>query len=999
MEKFSCDMGLALSCSSTRIGRRQRLPLAGLLALGAVLFCAGLSSAGLGAQEEGFEDVPRSRHLAAALSDQASRGDTLLTMAAVARLLDYGRQADPASTAELESRFREERAWLDRLAARYVDLPSRPSLLDPAAWFLLQELDQHGMSPELAVSPLGPDSASLLRQVFDRADERLAASLLPELLPRLELQATDVWRQVLRQIAADPALASVVLALQADWFDPWIAAEPPAPAGAPGDVGTIGRSAEDLWTLVGTAITTGPPDALRLKRLRFELLEALPGLPGPEARDAGYLLALASAVDGLYRREYLAFTETLLWVAADLLRGAAGPETEYRSPVPRMLTESLPGFSNAYAGEFVGVDPRINASLAVVFDVMQYLQSASPKPARLAALRGEVADAVAQLVLLIPDMSYYFDQPVRQRIAEQINRCISIMAARDGAGRPTLSREQFDGCLESLVELANEQARRPELAGDPGGPFGTEQLRRELKLTPWQRINYTLGYLHDQQPTGCEAPDAALPNSLEWASLATVVAWFARQSPVYLATPANEARMMHLRQRGMELLDAWVRQVDCISGAGAGLNDPIARGLADYRRALEDLVAGLREAELAFRASRLKPGSDVMLNRDSGQRTAFRNDDLRIGPCDSTRLCEMSGKLEATRALVGLFPDPYLIADQTGLGRIEICYANVQWADRRAEPVRADDPHVANYFGRLSFDLVGRYREQGELTRVFGFNFVSPEEYHYLFAAATDEILGDSCPVEHVGSRIVTGLGAPGVVRIVPDRLTYLAAARSLPSQVIGSNWSRNQEWRDRFVTGLGVTTHDYPTDAGIAGRVDQHLHALYQSAQSMLYNALLRPQPLNGPDQAGSLNERLEELTARKALLRSYMVLFYPQFMLDSGDIRGSLEGRGSLLDDAVLRRFRDADVAVSSINERSVARLDHFQATWSRQPEAVRRSGSSAVSVAHAIMRLNALHHELMDLQRRAAESQQPESGPVSEPVGEPVSEPVSGAGGTRH
>ncbi|MGK2926116.1 MAG: hypothetical protein ACSLE2_10890 [Lysobacterales bacterium] len=955
MEKFSSNMGLDRSCSKFPGGRRRRLFRVASAILATVLFCGGLA-----AQEPAFEEIPRTRHLAAALSDQASRADTLLTVTAVARLLEYGREADPARAVELEARFREERAWLDRLAARYVDLPSRPSLLDPSAWFLLRELDQHGVSPDLLVSPLGPDSASLLRQVFDRSDERLAASLIPELLPRMEVQSTALWQQVRELLATDTGLAAVVRALQTDWFDPWLAAEPPAPAGAGGEADLVARSLEDLRAIVGTATTTGPPDALRLKRLRFELLQALPDLQGPAARDAGYLLALAAAVDGLYRREHLAFTDILLWVASDLLLAAAGEATEPGSPVPRALTELLPGFSNAYAGDFVEVDSRINASLAAVFDVMQYLQSPTREPARRGVLRREIADAVAQLTLLIPDMNYYYEQPVRQRIAEEIDICISIMASRDAAGRPTLTRKQFNGCLASLVDLANEQVSRPELAGDPGGPFGSEQLRREMMLTPWQRINYTLGYLHQQHPTGCAPPAAALPNPLEWASLATVITWFAMQAPDYLVTAENQARIERMRQGGMALLDALAQQVDCISGAGSGLNDPFARGLADYRLAFEDLVAGLREAELEFRATHLKPGSDVMLYGDAGQRTAFRSEDVQIGPCDSSRICEMSGKLEATRALVGLFPDTYLIADQSGLGEVEICYDNVQWVDRRAEPVRADDPRVANYFGRLSFDLVGRYQEQDEVTEVFGSRFVSADEYHYLFAAATDEVLNDNCPTEWVGSRIVTDLGDTSRIRIVPDRLTYLAAARSLPSQVIATNWSRNEEWRDSFVTGLGVTPIEFAADPGMAGRVDQHLQALNQSAQSMLYNALLLPAGRNGRNDTASLHERLLELTARKALLRSYAVLFYPQQMLDSGEIRGGLEGRGSLLDAAVLRRYRDANVAVSSINERGVTRLDRLQATWSRQPEAVRRSGSSSVSVAHAVTRLNALYAE---------------------------------------
>jgi len=408
----------------------------------------------------------------------------------------------------------------------------------------------------------------------------------------------------------------------------------------------------------------------------------------------------------------------------------------------------------------------------------------------------------------------------------------------------------------------------------------------------------------------------------------------------------------------MQLLESWMQQTDCISATGGGLNDPVSIGLGDYRQELEKLVGSLRESELRFREERLKAGSDVVLHGDASQRTAFRGEDLVIGPCDSASICEMSGTLETTRALIGLFPDPYLIADQTRLGQIEICYDNVQWVDRRSEPVRADDPHVANYFGRLSFDLLGRYREGGETSDVFGFNFTSPDEHHYLFAAANDEVLGDNCPVEWVGSRIVTPLGPQQGIRIVPDRLTYLAAARTLPSQLIAANWNRNQEWRDSFVTGLNVKAYEFPPDTSIQDRVNQHLQAMYQAGQARLYSEMFQP-PTN-PAAAGeeSLFERLQELDASKALLRSYMNLFYPQIMVDSSELRGLLEGQASLLDRSVLRRFRQANVAVSSINETGIARLERFHALWARQPDTVRRSGTSAITVAHALARLNTLY-----------------------------------------
>ena len=990
-------------------------PVQALRQAGLYLLLAFLCLPGRGLQAQEL-DLPDAGHLAAALSDQDSRTDTLMTMIAVARLLDYGASADLDEIDAFTTRFRDERAWLERLAGLYLYLPVRGPQLDPAAWFVLLELDQQQVIPGLAVSPLGPAYGSLMRQLFDRSDERLSATVLPELLQGIEIRSMALWRSLMEAVLVNEALLAIVSGLNEDWFEPWMAVEPPAPTDPEGAGDVVDEALAGLWAQAGSAVMPGPPDEPGLKRLRFELLSALHELDTLQWKDAQYLLVLASAVDGLNEKKYLAFTESLLWVAADLLipqqhvsepaieplfeplfepafelqsqprlqpplvagtvteavtgseletlpapgteAATVEPEALPHSRIPRILSELLPRLSNAFAGEFSEVDPRINTNLAVVFDAVQYLQSGQSEEGRLASLRRDIGDAIAQLVLLIPDMNYYFDQPVRQRIAEEINTCTSIAANTGQQSIVNLSREQFDGCLESLVQMSEELVSNEELAGDPDGPFGADQLRRELMMPPWQRINFTLGYLHERFPTGCELPAQPLPNPLEWSSLATTVTWFARQSPIYFQTPENEALLMRMRKQGVEMLQSMAQQVDCISGAGTGIHDPVTRSLADYRVALADLVAGIRGAELEFRTERLKPGADVVLHGDASQRTAYRAEELIISPCDPDLVCEMSGQLEATRALIGLFPDTYLIADQTGLGSIEICYENMQWVNRRALPVRPDDPHVANYFGQLSFDLVGRYQEKGVFTRVFGSNIVSPDEYHYLFGAATDEVREASCPTEWVGTKIVTSLNKSAGIRVVPNRLTYLASAREKPSAVVNANWSQGAEWRDWFVTGLGVTPYEFEADQGIADRVNQHLQALYQAEQSVLYASLLKPPSRGWRRNTETLFDLQEELSVRKALVRSYINLFYPGFMIDSDDIRGSLEGYDSLLDTAVFNRFREANVAVASINETGLSRLETFQTDWFRQSEAVRRTGSLATGVAHAIIRLNTLY-----------------------------------------
>jgi hypothetical protein len=953
--------------------------------------------------------LPELRHLAAALSDADSRLDTLMSVAVTAHLLEAAPVYSTLEEGQLASAFETARAWLDRLASRFTELPMRSAVLDASSWLITLELDQHQLSPSMLISPLGPETKDLMHQVFDRGDESLAAASLPELLMRMEFMAPVIWQGVRERADDDPEFRIQLAGLHADWFDPWMAAEPPAPAGGDDDDDPVKWAIEEFRILAASAMNEGAQDTLRLRRLRFLLLVSLPELGPGESRDAEYLLRLVSALDGLQDGAYLAFTETLLWVMTDLLLESQKPfrrEMVDSRPEPfgssarageegaspgstvidsgeaveppaepvvkppsvsrlaRPLATLLPQLSSAFARDFNSVDPRINTNLAAAFDVAQSLQEGLPADlARQSALLRELADAVAQFALLIPDVNYYIDQPVRREISEEIKLCISMAAATINDDKTSLSREQFDRCISSIVELSDVNARSAELAGDPDGPYGMVQLQRELELMPWQRVNYLLGYLHELSPGTCQLPGRPLVNALEWSTLATAMTWFARQSPVYFQTPENEALVLAMKQQGNEFLQTMSAQVACFSNAGPGITDPVSMSLVEYREALDELIGGIREAELAFRETRLAPGADIVLHGGSEQRTAYRPEGLLIAPCNPDNICEMNGKLEATRALIGLFPDHYLIADQAGLGKVEICYDNVQWVQRRTELVRPDDPNVANYYGRLSFDLIGRFQEAGATREVFGSNFISPEDYHYLFAANSEEILDDSCPTEWVGSKTVSPLYIDDRIKVVPNRLTYLAGARQQPSQVLNLNWSRGAEWRDWFVTGLGITRFEFVADETLIDRLDQHLQTIYQAEQSALYLALLRPPSRGGGDDPMSLFEEMSAVTTAKELVRSQFSLFYPDYMTDSDEVRSYLQGSQSLIDESVLRRFRESDVAIESINDTGMSRFEAFHSFWDRQPETIRNSGSSSLSVVLAIARLNALYREFFE------------------------------------
>jgi hypothetical protein len=381
--------------------------------------------------------------------------------------------------------------------------------------------------------------------------------------------------------------------------------------------------------------------------------------------------------------------------------------------------------------------------------------------------------------------------------------------------------------------------------------------------------------------------------------------------------------------------------------------------MIDYEIAMRELDSGIRKAEADFREQRLKPGADVALDNDASQNTAYRPDDFVIAPCDAQAVCEMSGNLSVTRALIGLFPNEYLVAEQTGMGHIEICYRNMEWVQRRSELVRADDENVANYFGHLGFDLVGRFVENDQISDIFGFRFTSPEEDHYLFAQASDEVLDDSCPVEWVGSRMVTPLREDRG-GIVPNRLTYLAASRKLPSRLLQNNWDRGAEWRDWFVTGIGVTPLELPVAREIMTRLNQHLQALYQAEQTEIYQRILLPNYRNPKGDDVSLYDEMSEVSTAKAMLRIQMMLFYPESLYNNDSILMAIAGDAGLLEQRTIRRFREDNVPLTSVNGIARERLNRFREVWSKQPEAVRRQGSLPVSLVYALTRINFLYRQ---------------------------------------
>ena len=945
--------------------------------------------------------LPDSQQMALALATPELREQALLDLAVAAHIvsrfadeLEAGTEVDHVALAQ---GYIDDRAWLQTLIDRYGWVQPHSSVLDPAAWLLIKELQVNNLENMPLLFPGQMPESVLIHQVFQRSGQSLAVANLPNLLLEVEANALELWGEFLQLTGAEGSTDAAWKVVETTWFTGReMPVLPLIEASVEVEDPLLQSIPLAMSEVVLSAIDARPPDGQRLVDLRYLILNELAVEENTNTRiQLKHSLYLLSLIDGLHEGRYFDFVQGLLSITFRLLELPLDGQDTF-SLVNWLLAE-LPAISAHYARGFALIDPHLNTVLATTYGVLLTIaafpvdepgvqelvegQAEEPSAANdepgeepavseagnepdnremdIRASRVELANAVAQLALMIPDMAYYFDTPVRARMVREVNACISMAARQDDSGNPAMTRGQFESCMETLLNLADRESRLAELSGDMNGPFTTETLRRELSVAPWQRINYAIGYLYERFSSQCLPPANVLPNPLAWSALANIMSWFAEYFPEYFNTTENENRISRMRNIGEEIVQAMAEQSACLAGSGTGYNDLISRIMTDYEIALRQLGSGIRNAEADFRTERLRPGADVALNKDALQNTAYRPDDLVIAPCDARAVCEMSGNLSATRALIGLFSDEYLLAEQTGMGRIEICYRNMEWVQRRSELVRADDENVANYFGHLGFDLVGRYVENGEANDIFGFRFTGSEEHHYLFAQASEEVLNDSCPVEWVGSRTITPLRVDRG-GFVPDRLTYLAAARKLPSRLLQNNWDRGAEWRDWFVTGIGVESLELAEAPSITTRLNQHLQATYQAEQMEIFQRILLPNARNLKGDDVSLFDEMSEVSIAKAMLRTQMMLFYPESLHNVDAIRQAIAGDAGLLERRTLRRFREDNVPLTSVDGIARERLFKFREVWSQQPLAVRQQASSPVSLAYALTRINFLYRQ---------------------------------------
>ncbi len=633
---------------------------------------------------------------------------------------------------------------------------------------------------------------------------------------------------------------------------------------------------------------------------------------------------------------WLAFEALARLSATDGPAEEAGRWSEWFETIP---SEQLRGLRH--------IDSDLPVITALLSDAAGYL--ASPEPSALRAL-GELADAYARLALFMPDVGFYLDQPVRAEIREMVAACNP-----DPLLVGPMPRDVYEHCVRNLFELLEEGLATEELAGGAQGPFAPEFLRRELGLVSWQRAAYLDGHLGWMLDVPCEPPEWV--NVLEWSLVIEHLMRWVPQRPVYFAAPRWQEALSSVRDAAHDRSDDHREWMDCISGHGRERRDPVERLLERHDDALLELEVLLVEASEQFYQDVVRPGADIDLDGPAAQVTSYRPEDLMVRPCPQARTCGARAELPVSRALLGLFPNAYLLADQLQMGEMGLCYDNVHWIERQSRPARQRDGKVANYVGRLSFDLVGTFAQDPEPETgpdtVFRYRLTSADSRHYLFAAADPELLELECPRDLIGQSVASTLPEERL-RLIPDRLTYFVSAPTTPEAELLANWDRGAEWRDWFVTGDRVEHLESLDGAALEVAVQARLSALSARRERQLAAPLISPVRADDADPLALAMARVADSTA---MLRRLLEIHYPRLIRHHDPVRASLAGEAGLLNRERVRTLRDEGMPMVHVPRIGRERVQELSEQWVALPAELREQGQRAPEVDFGLERLGAL------------------------------------------
>lgn len=750
-----------------------------------------------------------------------------------------------------------------------------------------------------------------------RARDYLGA-LGGEILAQAAAHSGEIWMQVLSGIADDPALEQALTPLVESLagapvsapIAAWRGQEPALPASALEPVGAAlwnPAMARETQAALSNPESMTPARAAAWRARAWLQHKHRPPDPDREAIDRLRLL--------LYEQMPAFVNGNPLPFMAALVDGTLGlaMHQELSKEVKRdlrLLLGALETLPMRYDAQWRELDTRLPEIYAETIDRLTRMARAETTKTPVRA----IAALQARLSLLETDWDAYLAQPFREPVQQAIEDCFSP------------DPDDPAKCRTRLREWALEGAAIPESAGDLNGPFDTEYLLREFELNPWQRINYLRGYWRDLLGQSCSGQTRVV-NALEW-SLGALA---------YLALLPESA---DTREQIGGDLDALIsagiavaEELSQFSACSIEQQPLLLRVLGVYREALHSLSLALPAAAEAFRVRALVPGADISLDGGADQRTGYVPRQLELLPCEEeASSCGVTLSLPGSSDLFHRFPAPFRVAHQAGMGTLSMCYSDVSWVDRRVQPRRVGGGEVmADYKGRLSFRVQGRYSEGGDVRDVFVLRYVTDAEYTYLYAPNRPEVLADPCPREFQGQQAFGSL-PESRGWLVPRRLTFLSSERTSPARLFTEHWARGENWLEALAGNAGVAVEKFPeVPAELRARLDLHLTMLRNQRRQELFELLSPPaRPLTGTDAASRLSRAAQSVAAARRVLDATGRALLPNRLALTPALRRSLYGAEPLAGPAMVSEWRRAGRDPLDLPRVGMERLSRHAPAW---------------------------------------------------------------------
>ncbi len=555
--------------------------------------------------------------------------------------------------------------------------------------------------------------------------------------------------------------------------------------------------------------------------------------------------------------------------------------------------------------DLISVDTRLAALVEASF---HQLKSTFNDPQSLSSVK-----LTSVYELLYADFAKYMNSPFRKKIRKDLEVCLNISEEFAPYPQEPIDEKQFKGCVDDIYNAAVNEATSRELSGTLIKVENTQALDRALALPVWQTINIFYANLASVE---CLKTSEQLPNPLEWTMAAESMLWFADRWPAYMDRFKQKNKLQAIIAKGRILVDG----LACTTArTDELLNTEFNRMVQSWKQVETDIQKVVEEFNVTF----LKAGSDLDLIDDTESKSNYRVEGAKIAACDVQNSCGVLVELEPSRALYNLFPKHLLMADQLKLGHVKLCYDDVGWEDRRAAPTHLDNNNVANYMGKFSFSLKGFYNDQ----LVFSRKITDKQEYNYIFAANTDEVLNTYCPLSIVGDKISTKLER-GTFGLVPNRLTFLTASRANETDILVGNWASGEEWENAILSDDVEVVAKNNLDE-LQTTVVKAYQKKAKQLQDIIYRSILQQQK-DATDVQKSLANSFATMQRHEQLLFSYNYLLKMDSLMQDDDLHGLFFGNNKVVDASTIKAHFDNQMNIKLLQSKIEQNLKSNQEKW---------------------------------------------------------------------